>query len=72
MPGEDQRQPPKRGQFLCHIIFDLLLNEAGVVCTPGAGFGTCGEGHIRISAFNSREKIVEAMGRIKAALESAK
>lgn len=49
-------------------FFDLLLNEAGVVCTPGAGFGTCGEGHIRISAFNSREKVVEAMARIKAAL----
>lgn len=49
-------------------FFDLLLNEAGVVCTPGAGFGTCGEGHIRISAFNSREKVEEAMGRIKAAL----
>jgi LL-diaminopimelate aminotransferase len=49
-------------------FFDLLLNEAGVVCTPGAGFGTCGEGHIRISAFNSREKVIEAMGRIKAAL----
>ncbi|MBC2606438.1 LL-diaminopimelate aminotransferase [Pelagicoccus albus] len=49
-------------------FFDLLLNEAGVVCTPGAGFGTCGEGHIRISAFNSRAKIEEAMARIKAAL----
>ncbi len=49
-------------------FFDLLLNEAGVVCTPGAGFGKCGEGHIRISAFNSREKVIEAMGRIKAVL----
>ena len=49
-------------------FFDTLLNEAGVVCTPGAGFGTCGEGHIRISAFNSRENVVKAMERIKAAL----
>ena len=49
-------------------FFDLLLNEAGVVCTPGAGFGKCGEGHIRISAFNSREKVIEAMGRIKTVL----
>lgn len=49
-------------------FFDLLLNEAGVVCTPGAGFGTCGEGHIRISAFNSRENVVTAMERIKKAL----
>jgi LL-diaminopimelate aminotransferase len=43
----------------------MLLNEAGVVCTPGAGFGSCGEGYIRISAFNSYENVVEAMGRIK-------
>ena len=49
-------------------FFDTLLNEAGVVCTPGAGFGACGEGHIRISAFNSRENVETAMARIKAAL----
>jgi len=49
-------------------FFDLLLNKAGVVCTPGAGFGTCGEGHVRISAFNSRENIANAMERIAAAL----
>lgn len=49
-------------------FFDKLLSEAGVVCTPGAGFGTCGEGYIRISAFNSFEKVVEAMGRIGKAL----
>ncbi|OUW16128.1 MAG: LL-diaminopimelate aminotransferase [Opitutales bacterium TMED158] len=49
-------------------FFDILLNEAGVACTPGAGFGSCGEGHIRISAFNSRENVETAMARIKAAL----
>jgi LL-diaminopimelate aminotransferase len=49
-------------------FFDLLLNEAGVVCTPGAGFGKCGEGYIRISAFNSHENVEKAMGRIKSAL----
>lgn len=49
-------------------FFDLLLKKAAVVCTPGAGFGSCGEGHIRISAFNARERVVEAMGRIKQAL----
>ena len=49
-------------------FFDLLLNKAGVVCTPGAGFGTCGQGHVRISAFNSRENVVNAMERIAAAL----
>ena len=49
-------------------FFDHLLNEAGVVCTPGAGFGLCGEGHIRISAFNSRENVENAMERIRSAL----
>ncbi len=49
-------------------FFDLLLNKAGVVCTPGAGFGKCGEGYIRISAFNSYENVVEAMQRISEAL----
>jgi LL-diaminopimelate aminotransferase len=49
-------------------FFDRLLNEAGVVCTPGAGFGTCGEGHVRISAFNSRENVENAMARIAKAL----
>lgn len=48
--------------------FDRLLNEAGVVCTPGAGFGNCGEGHIRLSAFNSYENVVEGMDRIAEAL----
>ncbi len=45
-------------------FFDMLLDRAQVVCTPGAGFGRCGEGHVRISAFNSREKVVEALERI--------
>ncbi|MFO7802906.1 MAG: LL-diaminopimelate aminotransferase [Desulfovermiculus sp.] len=49
-------------------FFDLLLNKAGVVCTPGVGFGRCGEGFIRISAFNSRENVQEAMQRIRQAL----
>jgi LL-diaminopimelate aminotransferase len=50
-------------------FFDLLLNEAQVVCTPGAGFGKCGEGHVRISAFNSRENVETALSRIAAALK---
>ncbi len=49
-------------------FFDLLLNQAQVVCTPGAGFGKCGEGHVRISAFNSRENVTTALARIAAAL----
>lgn len=46
-------------------FFDRLLTQAGVVCTPGAGFGQCGEGHIRLSAFNRREHVIEAMERIR-------
>lgn len=49
-------------------FFDMLLNKAGVVCTPGAGFGKCGQGYIRISAFNSYENVEQAMARIKEAL----
>ena len=50
------------------VFFDKLLNEAAVVCTPGAGFGKCGEGYIRISAFNSFENVQEAMERVSAVL----
>ena len=49
-------------------FFDLLLNKAGVVCTPGAGFGRCGQGYIRLSAFNSLENVEQAMARIGDAL----
>ena len=46
-------------------FFDRLLNEAQVVGTPGAGFGPGGEGYFRLSAFNSRANIEEAIGRIR-------
>jgi len=52
-------------------FFDFLLEKAGVVCTPGAGFGRCGEGYIRISAFNSLENVRRAMQRIKKVLPNA-
>jgi LL-diaminopimelate aminotransferase len=48
-------------------FFDRLLAEAHVVGTPGAGFGPAGEGYIRISAFNSWEKVAEAVERIRRA-----
>ena len=48
--------------------FDRLLKTAGVVCSPGVGFGTGGEGHLRFSAFNSRENVEEAIARLKEAL----
>jgi LL-diaminopimelate aminotransferase len=50
-------------------FFDQLLKEAGVVCTPGAGFGKCGQGYIRVSAFNSYDNVVRAMERIRSALK---
>ncbi len=50
-------------------FFDLLLEKAGVVVTPGAGFGTCGEGYIRISAFNSHENVERALDKIAKALK---
>ncbi len=46
-------------------LFDRLLTEANVVCTPGSGFGPSGEGFIRFSAFALRENVIEAMNRIK-------
>jgi LL-diaminopimelate aminotransferase len=45
-------------------FFDRILNEASVVITPGSGFGSCGDGYIRISAFNDYSKVEEAMTRI--------
>jgi LL-diaminopimelate aminotransferase len=45
-------------------FFDKLLQTCNVVGTPGSGFGAAGEGYFRISAFNSRDNVNEAMMRI--------
>ena len=45
-------------------FFDKLLQTCNVVGTPGSGFGAAGEGYFRISAFNSRDNVNEAMRRI--------
>jgi LL-diaminopimelate aminotransferase len=45
-------------------FFDKLLTNCFVVGTPGSGFGAAGEGYFRISAFNSRANVEEAMKRI--------
>ncbi|TAF68555.1 MAG: LL-diaminopimelate aminotransferase, partial [Oscillatoriales cyanobacterium] len=45
-------------------FFQKLLETCNVVGTPGSGFGAAGEGYFRISAFNSRENVEEAMRRI--------
>ena len=46
-------------------MFDKMLHELNVVITPGSGFGSCGEGFFRISAFNSRENAEEAARRLQ-------
>jgi len=46
-------------------FFDLLLNKVQVVGTPGSGFGPAGEGFFRLTAFNTAERTVEAVARIK-------
>ncbi|ACC98567.1 LL-diaminopimelate aminotransferase [Elusimicrobium minutum Pei191] len=46
-------------------FFGKLLKEANVVGTPGAGFGPCGEGCFRLTAFGSRENTIKAVERIK-------
>lgn len=46
-------------------FFEAMLEETGVVSTPGVGFGPCGEGYIRLSAFGKREDCEEAIQRIK-------
>jgi LL-diaminopimelate aminotransferase len=49
-------------------FFDRLLGEANVVGTPGSGFGSCGEGYFRLSAFGFRENVEEAVERIRTKL----
>lgn len=49
-------------------FFEKLLSEAALVTTPGVGFGSCGEGFIRITAFGEQDDTVEAMNRIKKVL----
>lgn len=45
-------------------FFDKLLHDVNVVGTPGAGFGPCGEGYFRLTAFNTLENTQEAVRRI--------
>ncbi len=45
-------------------MFDRMLRDLNVVITPGSGFGACGEGFFRISAFNSRENAEEVARRL--------
>ena len=49
-------------------FFDWLLDTAHVVGTPGAGFGPCGEGYFRLTAFGDAERTKQAAGRLQRAL----
>ncbi len=46
-------------------FFDKVLNQCHVVGTPGVGFGAAGEGYFRISSFNTRARVEEAMSRFR-------
>lgn len=45
-------------------FFEHQLDTAGIVCTPGSGFGDCGEGWFRLSAFGKRKTVTEAAERL--------
>jgi LL-diaminopimelate aminotransferase len=45
-------------------FFDYLLENAQIVGTPGAGFGTAGEGYFRLTSFGDRESTIEAVDRL--------
>lgn len=49
-------------------FFDYLLENAGVVGTPGSGFGRNGEGYFRLTAFGDQAETREAMERMIALL----
>ena len=51
-------------------FFDWLLENCGVVGTPGVGFGACGEGYFRLTAFGDAEKTKLAAERIKTAIKA--
>ena len=46
-------------------FFDYILKNAYIVTTPGVGFGTMGEGYLRLTAFNTYENTLEAIERLK-------
>ena len=49
-------------------FFDYLLEKTGVVGTPGSGFGPCGEGYFRLTAFGNAEKTKIAAELLKKAI----
>ncbi|HET6437569.1 MAG TPA: LL-diaminopimelate aminotransferase [Anaeromyxobacter sp.] len=56
------------GKMSSWDFFDLLLNQAHVVVTPGSGFGPSGEGYVRLSAFGRRGDTERAVAAVRAVL----
>jgi len=46
-------------------FFEILLKKAGIVITPGSGFGSAGRGYFRLTSFADRARTVEAMERLE-------
>ena len=51
--------------ILTQLVATRLLENAGLVVTPGNGFGEPGEGYFRIALTQKRERLAEAVERIK-------
>jgi len=68
-------KPPKATFYVWMAVDDCMnfatrmLDEAGIVVTPGIGFGTAGEGYIRFALTRSTERIEEALDRMKVMME---
>ncbi len=43
----------------------MMLDKAGIVVTPGLGFGRWGEGYVRFALTRPKERIIEALGRMR-------
>lgn len=50
----------------CMAFAARMLDEAGIVVTPGIGFGDAGEGYVRFALTRTKERIAEAIGRMEA------
>ena len=46
-------------------FFEKLLYEVNIIGTPGVGFGPCGEGYLRLTAFGDRDETQEAIARLR-------
>ncbi len=57
--------PPVPSGFTSAAFTEYVLEKAGVVITPGNGYGQYGEGYFRISLTISEEKLQEGLQRLK-------